>query len=138
MNIHKAFLLFFSFCLILTSCVRTPGEGGRASIIGSIETVRRVQINNPESTVDTIPAMDAEVFIVYGDNVSPDDRAFTNPDGDYAFNWLRSGEYTIYVYSEDASTTSTPLPKVAVSETITIEDNDDVVEAPLLTIYDNF
>lgn len=100
--------------------------------------MRRVQINNPESTVDTIPAMDAEVFIIYGDNVSPDDRVFTNPDGDYAFNWLRSGEYTIYVYSEDTSTTSTPLPKVAVSETITIEDNDEVVEAPLLTIYDNF
>ena len=138
MIIYNAYPLIFSFCLILTSCVRTPGEGGRASIIGSVETVRRVQINNPESTVDTISAMDAEVFIIYGDNVSPDDRVFTNPDGDYAFNWVRSGEYTIYVYSEDTSTTSTPLPKVAVSETITIDDNDDVVEAPIFTIYDNF
>jgi len=135
---HKASLLIFSFCLALNSCVRTPGEGGTASIIGSVEMVRRVQINNPESTVDTIPGLDTEVFIVYGNHVSPDDRVLTNPDGDYAFNWLRSGEYTIYVYSEDTSTTSTPLPKVAVSEIITIEDKNDIVVAPLLTVYDNF
>ena len=31
---------------------------------------------------------DTEVFIVYGENISPDDRVFTNPDGDFAFNWL--------------------------------------------------
>tara|TARA_B100000427_G_scaffold252165_1_gene215481 strand:- start:1372 stop:1788 length:417 start_codon:yes stop_codon:yes gene_type:complete len=136
MNIHKAYLLFISALMILPSCTKTPGEGGRASIKGYVETIRRVQLNDPASNPDTIPASDAEVFIIYGDNTSPDDRVFTNPDGDYAFNWLRTGDYTIYVYSEDTSSVAYPLPKVAISTSVTIDDRKEVVDAGTITIYD--
>jgi hypothetical protein len=138
MNIHKSLLYLFSLTLILSACVRSPGEGGRASITGSVDLVRRVQINNPASTVDTIAAADAEVFIVYGENVSPDDRVFTNPDGDFAFNWLRTGDYTLYVYSEDTTVSSFPLPKIAISVNANIDDRDDVVMLDPIVIFDEY
>ena len=139
MNFHNALLYLFSLSLVLTSCVRTPGEGGRASITGSVDLVRRVQIDNPSSNDDTRPAVDAEVFIIYGDNVSPDDRVFTNPDGDFAFNWLRTGDYTLYVYSEDTSDTPTPaLPKVAIYSDCIIDDRDEMVELSPIIIFDEY
>jgi len=129
-------LIFIAITLI--SCVKTPGEGGSASIEGSISLVRRVQINNPASTVDTIPASDVEVHIIYGDHTSPDDKVDTNPDGDFAFNWLRTGDYTLYVYSEDTSSTASPLPKIAFYFEVEIEDRDDIVTSAPLLIYDEY
>ena len=124
--------------LSLASCVRSPGEGGRASISGSVEIERRHQTNNPESIADTIPALDTEVFIVYGENTSPDDRVFTNPDGDFTFNWLRTGEYMIYVYSEDISSSPGPLPKVAISQSVIIDDRDEAVMLETILIHDDY
>ena len=129
-------LLFIS--LTLFSCVRTPGEGGRASITGSVELIRRVQLNNPQSDVDTIAASNVEVFIIYGEHIGPDDKVDTNPDGDFAIEWLRTGDYTLYVYSEDTSTTSTPLPRVAFSHEIEILDKDDVIDLAPFIIYDDY
>lgn len=108
-----------------------------ASITGNVEIIRRAQLNNPDSNTDTIPATDAEVFIVYGENISPDDRVFTNPDGDYAFKWLRTGDYTLFVYSEDTSAVANPLPQIAISTTVTIEDRTEVVNAGTIAVYDD-
>ena len=134
MNLQKIYLAVAVCCL--ASCVKTPGEGGRATITGKVELIRMVQLNNPSSIIDTIPAADEDVYIVYGDNTSPDDRVFTNPDGEFAFNWLRSGDYTIYVYSEDTANTSMPLPQIAFSSTVTIEDRDESVAIETLRIFD--
>ena len=79
-----------------------------------------------------------EVFIVYGDHLGPDDKVDTNPDGDFTFEWLRTGDYTLYVYSEDTSVTSTPLPRVAVSYEIEIQDKDDVIHLDPFVIYDDY
>jgi len=135
-QILTTFLLFIS--LTLFSCVRTPGEGGRASITGSVELIRRVQLNNPQSNVDTIAASNVEVFIIYGDHLGPDDKVDTNPDGDFTFEWLRTGDYTLYVYSEDTSVTSTPLPRVSVSYEVEIQDKDDVIQLDPFVIYDDY
>ena len=137
MNIHKVYLFFISALLTLPSCTKTPGEGGRATITGNVEIIRRAQLNNPDSNIDTIPATDAEVFIVYGENISPDDRVFTNPDGDYAFNWLRTGEYTLFVYSEDTSAVANPLPQIAISTIVTIDNRTEVVDAGTIAVFDD-
>ena len=130
--------LLLLISLTLFSCVRAPGEGGSASIIGSVELIRRVQLNNPQSNVDTIAASNVEVFIIYGGHIGPDDKVDTNPDGDFAIEWLRTGDYTLYVYSEDTSITSTPLPRVAFSYEIEIHDKDDVIELDPFIIYDDY
>jgi hypothetical protein len=138
-QILTTLLLFI--ILTLTSCVRTPGEGGRASIIGSVDLVRRQVIYNPNSNPDTIAASNVEVFIIYGDHISPDDKVDTNPDGGFAFEWLRTGDYTLYVYSEDTltpSASSTPLPRVAFSFEVEILDKDDVIDLEPFIIYDEY
>ena len=133
--------LLLSISLVFTSCVRTPGEGGRASITGSVDLVRRQVIYNPNSNPDTIAASNVEVFIIYGDHISPDDKVDTNPDGGFAFEWLRTGDYTLYVYSEDTltpSASSTPLPRVAFSFEVEILDKDDVIDLDPFIIYDEY
>jgi hypothetical protein len=40
-----------------------------------------------------------DVFIIYGDNISPDDRVQTNYDGEYEFMFLRPGKYTKSIHS---------------------------------------
>ena len=62
---------------------------------------------------------------------------FTNPDGDFAFNWLRTGDYTLFVYSEDTMPVANPLPQVAISTNVTIEDRSETVVADTITIYDD-
>ena len=102
----KAISILFAFGAIgslLTSCVPTPGEGGRASIQGHVEEEARVSMFDPSSAYPPYPATDHNVFIVYGDNVGPDDQVETNAQGDFMFPWLRPGEYTIYTYSEDTT-----------------------------------
>ena len=54
---------------------------------------------DPSTAYPPYPATDHNVFIVYGDNVGPDDQVETNAHGDFIFPWLRPGEYTIYTYS---------------------------------------
>ena len=134
----KITLYLLALILSFTSCVKTPGEGGKASIVGKIELIRRIQINTPASTVDTIAAIDVSVYIIYGDHISPDDKVDTNPDGEFSFEWLRTGDYTVYVYSEDTTSTAAPLPKVAFAFEVDILDKSDVIDLEPIYIYDKY
>ena len=143
MNIHKVYLLLLSIIFLLPSCEKTPGEGGRASIIGHVEVETRTVLWEPLSLPDSVPwgalpSTDTEVFIVYGDNTGPDDRVFTNPDGDFSFNWLRPGDYTIYIYSEDTieATLQDELPEIAIYKEVYIDDRNETLDAGVITIYD--
>ena len=74
------------------------------------------------------------MFLIYGDNVGPDDNVETNHNGDFVFPWLRPGEYTVYVYSEDTSGTVPPRD-MAVVRTVTIESQTETVVLDTLTVY---
>ena len=51
--------------------------------------------------LDTYPAQDQKVFIIYGseDNLVDDDVS-TSYDGSFEFKYLRTGSYTAFVYSD--------------------------------------
>ncbi|MCH2197221.1 MAG: hypothetical protein MK081_00435 [Flavobacteriales bacterium] len=89
--------------IFLVSCEKQPGEGGGASIKGTIMKEVRVVLSNPGSVVATYPAADEDVFVIFGDNLSPDERVLTSYDGQFEFQFLRRGNYTIYVYSGDTT-----------------------------------
>ena len=133
----KAISILFAFGAIgslLTSCVPTPGEGGRASIQGHVEEEARVSMFDPSTAYPPYPATDHNVFIVYGDNVGPDEQVETNAQGDFIFPWLRPGEYTVYTYSEDTLGLNPPRDMV-VSQTITIESKGETVVLDTLRIF---
>ena len=122
------------FAVSCASCVQTPGEGGRASIVGHVEEEERLVLENPASVQGVYPATDQEVFLIYGDNVGPDDNVETNHEGNFVFPWLRPGDYTVYVYSEDTSGV-TPTRDVAVVQHVTISSANETVTLDTLRIF---
>ena len=80
------------------SCTKSAGIGGQATIKGQI-TVDN--INFLGNIIDSYPAQDLDVFIIYGNNDNiHDDDAKTSYDGSFEFNYLNPGNYEIFVYSE--------------------------------------
>jgi hypothetical protein len=134
----KYFLLVVILISALVACKKEPGDGGNSSIKGRVDVVYRNLLYNP-SPADTFPAPDVDVYIQYGDNVSPDDRISTNYNGEYEFLNLRPGDYTIYVYSKDTAQGLTILDprEMVVKQVVTIDDKKQTVEAPLMRIYDS-
>jgi hypothetical protein len=124
--------------VLFASCKKEAGEGGNSSIKGRVDLVLRNLLYNP-NPADTFPAQDADVYIQYGDNLSPDDRILTNYNGEYEFLNLRPGDYTIYVYSKDTAQGLTILDptEIVVKQLVTIEEKKQTVEAPLMRIYDS-
>ncbi len=118
----------FSF----SSCEKSAGEGGNATITGS------VWVRNYNSTFTTLISEYAgakeDVYIVYGENVGYDDKVETDYLGYYRFNYLRPGKYTIYVFSEDSTLTS-PDGKIAVIKEVEITESDQVLAVPQILIY---
>jgi hypothetical protein len=116
-------------------CTDIPGEGGNGVIRGKVELERRVTIANPAGAV-VVPAQDVEVYITYGDRVGPDDRVWTNYDGEFAFYWLRPGPYTLYVYSEDTLPLAQNPPLMTVIREVEVIGRRETVDIGTLRIYD--
>ncbi len=85
--------------LMFMACKKEEGVGGDASISGQVWTYA---VNGSFSdTIAEYPAEDTYVYIVYGDNTGFDKRIKTDYNGNYTFNFLYPGKYTLYVYSFD-------------------------------------
>jgi hypothetical protein len=119
---------------ILTSCAKDPGEGGNSSITGKV----LVHQYNYDFTVllDEYWAADADVYIIYGDGVTDDDRLRAGPDGDFRFQFLRKGNYQIYVYSDDSTMTSAS-GTIALYRNVEITKNKQTVDAGTIVICKN-
>ncbi|HNQ61323.1 MAG TPA: hypothetical protein PKJ62_02945 [Bacteroidia bacterium] len=95
--------LIFSFILAFYSCKKEAGEGGTSTITGKI-TVYNFDNNNFNCCPDTFPAVDHDVFVIYGaDGNIYDNDVKTSFDGTYEFKYLQKGKYKIFAYSEDST-----------------------------------
>ncbi|MBL7944319.1 MAG: hypothetical protein JNM00_16260 [Flavobacteriales bacterium] len=130
--------IFILAVLSVLSCTKFPGEGGNSSIKGKVEKDVRLVLTNPATYQYTVPAAEVDVYISYGDHVSPDDRVWTNMDGEFEFLNLREGDYTIYVYSKDTTGVSGVDPDhMPIIREVEITAKKETVEVETLTIYDN-
>jgi hypothetical protein len=123
--------------VLFSSCSKEAGEGGLASIKGLVVKNVRLILSNPSSFQYAVPAADYDVFIVYGNNVSPNDRIWTNFDGEFEFEGLRTGSYTVYVYSRD--TTGMPgvdPERMVVKTNVEIKDRNEEVVLNDFQVYD--
>jgi hypothetical protein len=131
-------LIVIGLVIACVGCKVVPGEGGNSSIKGTVALEYRLVLTNPSTSQATVPAADEDVFIIYGDHTSPDERVNTNYNGEFEFRDLRPGDYTIYVYSRD--TTGDPLAhptRMPITIAAEITDRKQAVDAGELTIYDN-
>jgi hypothetical protein len=128
----KILFLLSVLVVAFVSCEKSAGEGGNATVVGS------VWVEDYNSTYTNLlgeyAAMKEDVFIVYGDNVGFDDKTETDYLGNYRFNYLRPGKYTIFVYSEDTSMQSVS-GEIAILEEIEITEPDQVLAVPQIVIF---
>jgi hypothetical protein len=131
------YILGMAILMIAAACKKEPGSGGLCSIQGQIKKSVRVVISNPGTTVDTVSAPDEDVYIVYGDHLSPDDKVVSNYNGEFEFRSLREGVYTVYVYSKDTLGAAAPNPdKMVVKQEVILEGRKDAKDMGTLMIYD--
>lgn len=125
--LHLAFVLC---CFVMGACKKEEGPGGLAQIRGTI--LRQDINNNTGQPIGTAyPYPETNVYVRYGDHDYFDDKTDTNPNGLFTFNWLRTGNYTIFVYTECPSC---PSGKKEVSQGVTISGREDVVTVPTMTV----
>ena len=101
MRVH---LLLILLCAFAFSCKKKPGEGGFATIQG------KVYVKNYDAFFTYITSeyyLPSEtVYIIYGDGTEIGESVKTSYDGSFKFNYLRKGNYQIFVLGKD--TTSSP------------------------------
>lgn len=132
------FLLTIVLMSALAACKKEAGDGGNSSIKGKITRELRVVLNNPGTAVGTFPAADEDVYIIYGDHVSPDDRVQTNYDGEYEFLYLRPGKYKVYTFSKDTNSVAVPWDEdhMTVLREVEITDGNQRLDVADMIIYD--
>ena len=132
------FIWVIAALLAVVSCKKEAGDGGNSSIKGKITKELRVVLNNPGTAVGTFPAADEDVYIIYGDHISPDDRVQTNYDGEYEFLYLRPGKYKVYAFSKDTNAVAVPWDEdhMTVLQELEITDGNQQVIANDMMIYD--
>ena len=130
------FTIGIGMLLLFSQCQKEAGDGGLATIKGSVIKEYRAVLNNPLNSVQ-LPALDQEIYIVYGDNISPSDKVVTDYKGDFSFSGLRKGDYTIYTYSQDTSATATAaLSNMAIVSKVKITERDQVKELDPMVVYE--
>lgn len=132
MKTIKYFILIFFISIFLNSCKKSEGEGGNSSIKGKV----LVKEYNETFTVlkGEYYAQGEDVYIVYGGKTQVGDRIETYYDGSFQFDYLRKGNYKIYVYSEDMTLQSVS-GDVVVEKDVQILSNGETVEMEDIVIY---
>lgn len=133
-------LLAVPLTLLISSCSKPAGEGGRATIKGKIWVENYNALNSMSDIYflkGEYAGADEDVYIIYGDDVSYGNKVKSGPDGVFEFKYLRKGDYRIYVKSKDTTRASyfygSGIKTVDVS--VTIGDKKETVETENLTIY---
>lgn len=93
------FIVLLCFLIGLGSCKKDEGFGGNSAIKGRL--VLKQYNNDYSLLIDSAPAKEQDIFIIFGNDPDIGDRVRTNFDGYFEFKFLREGKYTIYYYSED-------------------------------------
>ncbi|MFM2201090.1 MAG: hypothetical protein RL040_290 [Bacteroidota bacterium] len=138
MKLQKLILIFVSI-LAIASCKKEAGDGGNSSIRGKVNVELRDVLENWENIRATYPAIDEDVYIIYDNHVSPDDRVQTNYNGEFEFLYLRPGKYKVYVVSKDTiAPFSHDFGKMTVLREVEITDDKQRITLEDMTIYDEF
>ncbi len=123
------FLSTIATAFLFSSCKNGPGPGGQATITGHVYTKGNwnslcTLYTDSSSGFTPFYAPDADVYLIYGEDPTYGTRVKTAPDGTFQFQYLRTGKYTVYVYSNDCLA---PAGKSTVSATLEITDRKQEV-----------
>jgi len=87
--------------MLLPSCEKTEGRGGTGSISGTL--TEHFYNDDFSSLIMQKPAVDEEIFILFGEERSVGDRVVTGVTGEFMFKYLYPGSYYIYHRTTDST-----------------------------------
>lgn len=132
----KSAVIISGMLLMFSACSKDAGIGGEASIYG------KVYARHYNSTFTVLLSEyyvpDTYVYLVYGDDINYGTRIKTNYNGEFEFNYLYPGDYTIYTYSIDSAAIvnfAVDPPNMAVIQQVFIEEKKSETEIGDLLIY---
>ena len=127
-------LFYFSILLISSSCRKGPGLGGKAMVSGKLKVQH--YDGTWTSLISEYYAPGEDVYIVYGNNQTFNDKVETHYDGTYEFNYLLPGHYEVYAYSKDSSSNSVSNKTAIIKEFIVLDVDRELILDDLI-ILDN-
>lgn len=130
-NFRLGLLLLLVIPLMMNSCEKEPGSGGKSTIYGKV----LVKDYNSTFTVlqETYYGPEIWVYLIYGNDRDYSDRIQTGYDGTWEFKYLRPGNYTVYALSKDSSLqTNAPVPVI---KEVEIPGKKQEIEVPDLVIF---
>lgn len=125
------FIVFSLMIVLFQGCKKEPGEGGNATIKGS------VWVKDYNSTYTLLQGeyagADEDIYLIYGDEAGYGDKVSADYKGCFSFKYLRPGKYTVYVYSKDSSL-QTVSGEVAIVSEVEINKRNETIELPQIVI----
>jgi len=97
----KKIAIFLLFGILLYACKKEAGEGGTSIIEGKVYQLTLWDNSGVWDTLEYKLVAEKEVYIIYSENENDiyDDSFDTHWNGEYRFEFLRKGDYTIYAYA---------------------------------------
>jgi hypothetical protein len=130
------FITAITVLIAFASCKKGPGEGGKSKITGKIWVENYNTLNNMWD-VYTLKSeyggADRDVYLIFGDDISYGMSTKTGPDGQFEFDYLRSGDYKVYVQSKD--TTRTSVSGIKTVEVTVSLGKKETVDVESLVVY---
>ncbi|MBK7036344.1 MAG: hypothetical protein IPH42_08380 [Bacteroidetes bacterium] len=132
----KSAVIISGMLLMFSACSKDAGIGGEASIYGKVYALHYNSTFTVLLSEYYVP--DTYVYLVYGDDINYGTRIKTNYNGEFEFNYLYPGDYTIYTYSIDSAAIvnfAVDPPNMAVIQQVFIEEKKSETEIGDLLIY---
>ncbi len=119
--------------ILFLSCTKEPGEGGKATLKGSLVGTYYCD-ENGSVLAENIAVPDERVYISYGSNGEIDDDVRTSSNGSFKFEFLQPGQYSIHTYSECAACPTGLIEQVQEVE-IGKKDDEVILDDIAIEIY---
>ena len=94
-------IVILAIAIGFSACKKEEGEGGSSVIKGKVYQLTLRDNNGVWDTLEYKLDTEKVVYIIYSNNENDiyDDSFDTHWNGEYRFEFLRKGDYTIYTYA---------------------------------------
>ena len=92
-SIKVSILLLLVFVVAISSCKKEPGDGGLATIHGKVFAYKL-------TGADSGYKSGVNVYLSYGNHTWEDQNANSSYSGEYAFPFLHTGDYTVWILNK--------------------------------------
>ena len=100
-KVSKKIVFLITVIVSFISCEKPAGEGGTSVINGKV-IYFTTSYNAQTSSMDTTyyPKAGKDIYIIYSENEDNifNDKTETDWNGNFHFQYLRKGDYTVYTY----------------------------------------